>query len=345
MAAVLDQIIIATIAAHQPLNMSVLSRKSSLLRMLQENSREDSGSPIKVKFRHERNNGGSYDRYDRFNTAHVEQFAEGSLEWKFNYVNVTVDEATLLRNAGMNIGDLMRINDIRTLPARTQTTLFNIFGQEMAGALEDMSTLLAVQSWGDGTGNSTKDITGIQAIANSSSTHTYAGIAGGELNTFGYAGFLSGVNDNLWAARFSSTAQSVDLDIIGNALNDANQGSADGVKWIFCPLDIWTTIELLLDGHETKQNERASQIGFTRNIEWVSQGATFFADPYCPRNSIYGINPEHTYMVVDPALNMEFSGFKEPTDQAAITGQLKIKSQLVCDDRAKNFRLDNITAD
>jgi len=41
---------------------------------------------------------------------------------------------------------------------------------------------------------------------------------------------------------------------------------------------------------------------------------------------------------------MSFSGFKEPVDQAAITGQLKCKAQLVCNDRAKQGVIINATA-
>jgi hypothetical protein len=36
-------------------------------------------------------------------------------------------------------------------------------------------------------------------------------------------------------------------------------------------------------------------------------------------------------------LDQQFSGFKTHPDRAVIEGQLKIKTQLVCDDRAKNF--------
>ena len=341
MAAVLDQITIATLAMHGDLNTAVLSRDSAALRILQDQAIEATGSPLKVKVRYKRNNGGFYAGFDQFNTTRVEQFAQGSLEWKNVYVNVTIDEDSLVENASMNIKDLMAINDIRKLPNRDRNTIFNLFGEEMAGALDDIRKLLGDGFYSDGTGSGGKEITGFAAAV--SNTATYAGIAYTELGQFDYAGFLSGSNDYIWAGRGKDLASaSITLDELANGLNDANQGGADSVDCIFVPLDIYSSLELQLEGQRTRVNADMADIGFRQNIEWVSFGVTIYPDPFCPANTVYGINKNHTHMYIHPALNMDFSGFKEPTDQAAITGQLKMKCQLLCDDRAKNFKLTSV---
>ena len=162
-------------------------------------------------------------------------------------------------------------------------------------------------------------------------------------------GQLEAVQAEVAAAQFRITelekslaSASITLDELANGLNDANQGGADSVDCIFCPLDIYSSLELQLEGQRTRVNADMADIGFRQNIEWVSFGATIYPDPYCEANTVYGINKNHTRMYIHPALNMEFSGFKEPTDQAAITGQLKLKTQMACDDRAKNFKLTNV---
>ena len=343
MAAITDQITIATLAMHGDLNAAVLSRDSAALRIMQDKSSENTGSPVKVKIRYKRNNGGWYSGFDQFNTTRVEQFAEGSLNWANVYVNVTVDEDTLVENASMNIRDLMGINDIKKIPARDRNTIFNLFGEEMGGALDDIRKLLANALYEGTTGD--KEFDGFNVITKNDTA--YAGIAHTDLGDLDYGtnGFLSTGTDKVWAGRYkdgSSTA--LTLDLLADALNDANQGGADAVDCIFVPLDIYSSLELQLEGQKTRQNENMAAIGFRQNIEWVSFGATIYPDPYCPANRVFGINSNHTKLMVHPALNMDFSGFKEPTDQAAITGQLKLKTVLYCDDRAKNFRLDNVTA-
>tara|TARA_Y100001938_G_scaffold151043_1_gene245425 strand:- start:3217 stop:4236 length:1020 start_codon:yes stop_codon:yes gene_type:complete len=339
MAAVLDQISIATLAMHGDLNQAVLSRNSAALRIMQDGAQRKTGSPIKVKVRHKRNNGGWYKGFDTFDTTRVEQFAEGQLQWANVYVNVTIDESSLVENASMNIKDLMGVSDIKRLPSRDRATIFNLFGEEMAGALDDMQDKLGNSLYSDGTSN---QMDGFANLVDS--TGTYAGIAYNELGAFGYNGFLSGGADNIWAAKEKGTVGAITLDVLADALNDANQGGADAIDCVFCPLDIYSSIELQLEGQKTRPNENMAAIGFRQNIEWVSQGCTFYPDPFCTAGTVYGINKNHTKLYLHPGLDMEFSGFKEPTDQAAITGQLKTKIQLYCDDRAKNFKLTGVTA-
>ena len=345
MAAITDQITIATLAMHGDLNAAVLSRDSAALRIMQDKSTENTGSPVKVKIRYKRNNGGWYSGFDQFNTTRVEQFAEGSLNWANVYVNVTVDEDTLVENASMNIRDLMGINDIKKIPARDRNTIFNLFGEEMGGALDDIRKLMADALYNGDITTDAKKFDGFTKITKKDTS--YAGISHTELGALDYGtnGFLSGGTDNIWAGRYkTNSSTALTLDLLADALNDANQGGADAVDCIFVPLDIYSSLELQLEGQKTRQNENMAAIGFRQNIERVSFGATIYPDPYCPADTVYGINSNHTRLMVHPSLNMDFSGFKEPTDQAAITGQLKLKTVLYCDDRAKNFQLAAVTA-
>ena len=342
MAVVLDQINIATYQAFDKsvLNRELLSQDCAALRMLQENAVRAEGDPINVKVRYKRNNGGEYSGYDRMNTDQVEQLAEGSLEWKGYYVNVTIDEQTMVRNASMNIADLMSVKSLKSLPANGKAIL-NIVGEAMVGAMDDMKHLLAEALWQTTPG--AKDMDSIPNIVNL--TSTYASIAYDSLNTFDYVGLTSGSNDNIWAGRVSSnsgTNRSLDEDILQQVIDDCSIG-ADTPKWAFCGRDAYRALTLLLEGAKTRPNAAVSEIGFTKHIEWADYGVTFLRDEYCDRNEIYIINPKHLKLFIHPKLDMVFSGFKEPTDQAALTGQLKCMVQLWCDDRAKQGLVDDVT--
>jgi len=340
MAAVLDQLTIATQALHPDLNRELLSRESPALRLLQENAVRKGGSPIKVKVRYKRNNGGWYSGYDKFDTDQVEQLAEGSLEWKNVYVNVTIDEDTLVKNAGMNIRDLMGLKDLRALPTRQRECIINIFGEQMKAAIEDMRDLLAKALYDKSPGS--KQMESFYTIIDNDST--YAGIGYTELGKFGYKGLVSGTEDYIWAAKVDSnggTLRSLDLDMVRAILSDCSVG-ASKPKWAFCGRDAYGAISLLLEGQKVRQNDQVAEIGFTGNIEWVEYGVTFIEDPYCDLNTIFFVNPDHLKLYIHPALDFVFTGFKEPVDQAAITGQIKAMVQLWCDDRAKQGRLEDV---
>jgi len=345
MAAILDQISIATLAMHPDLNAKLLSRNSALLRILQGKSSNMTGSPLKIKVRYKRNNGGWYAGFDTFNTARVEQLAEGSVNWTNVYVNVTVDEDTLVTNAGMTIKDLLSVNSLKNLPKRDRVTLINIFGAELEGAIDDKEDLLAKAIYTGASAN--KQLTGIETIIDSSSA--YGGMSVTELGQFdtrkGILNNKAAGLENVWSAKEKDhSSQSILLEMIADGLNDCNQGSADSIDYIIMPLDIYSSIELQLEGQKTRPNESLSAIGFRTNIEWVSFGCTFVADPYCSDDTVFGVNTNHLKLATHPGLQMEMSQFKEPTDQAAITAQVKSKLQLWCDDRAKHFKLTNVTA-
>lgn len=342
MAAVLDQITLATLAEYPDLNREVLSRDCPALRMLQEKAVRKGGKSIDVTVRYKRNNGGWYSGYDQFDTAHVDQLAQGTLQWKNVYVNVTIDEDTLVENAGMNIRDLMSIRDIRRLGKRDRHTIFNIFGEEFAGAVDDIKDKMATGIYSDGTGDGGKQVTGFAAAIDDD--NTYAGIAYNELGTFDYTGILSGTNDQIWASKKKDlSSASLDLSTIADVLNDCAKG-AHSPSWAFLPRDLYSALALQLEGQKTRPNPDISQIGFRNNIEWLEFGVTFFRDEYCPSGTVYFVNPEFMKLYIHPALDMSFSSFKEPTDQAAITGQLKCKMQLVSTDRAKQGVIVNAVA-
>ena len=130
--------------------------------------------------------------------------------------------------------------------------------------------------------------------------------------------------------------------ILGLALHDCAQGGTDGVDYIIVSPNVYVQLEQALET-AVRRDEYMSNIGFLQNMEWGAFGATIVADPFMPSGNVIGINTNHTFMVKHESLDTEFSGFKTPTNKATIEGQLKLKCQLVCDDRAKNFWIKNVT--
>jgi len=360
----------ATVPSQQGLNQNLLSKTSALLRVLQEAAKRETGSPIRAHVRYNRNNSQWYyggetltarrtiANSDGSTDTGSEQFAQAEYNWKDLSVNVMVTESMLVENAGLNINDLLNVDNINGIPERDRNTVFNIFGREVEMAGDDMSdalaTALASNDGAPATG-SHDDANAVHSVFTLLDNGAFGGIDADGLGNFSDLGLLDTYynshdtgsdisNTTKWEARSINLGllETADLqynltkEVLGLALHDCAQGGTDSVDYIFVNPRVYVGLEMLLEG-QTRRDETMSNIGFTQNMTWNAFGTTIMADPFVDASDVIGINTKHTYLAIHPALDQQFSGFKTRPDAATIEGQLKIKTQLVCDDRAKNF--------
>ena len=375
---ILNQIEMATVPSQQGLNQNLLSKTSALLRVLQDAAKRETGSPIRAHVRYNRNNSqwyyGGEDLVatrtqalsDAAGDTGTSQFAQAEYNWKDLSVNVMITESMLVENAGLNINDLLNINDIGGIPERDRNTVFNIFGKEVEMAGDDMSdalaTAIASSDGAPGDNDHDDSASTIHSLFTLLDGGTVGGLTAASLgdfslglldtyhNTHNDAGVGSAAADisatNKWRAKYidvsgtgyNGTAAQYNLskELLGLALHDTAQGGTDSVDYVFCNPRVYVGLEMLLED-QTRRDETMSNIGFNQNMTWNAFGTTIMADPFVPAHSVIGINPKHTYLAIHPAMDQQFSGFKTRADRATIEGQLKIKTQLITDDRAKNF--------
>ena len=361
----------ATVPNQQGLNLNLLSKTSALLRVLQDAAKRETGSPIRAHVRYNRNNSQWYYGGEDLTATRTqansnaaadtgsEQFAQVEYNWKDLSVNVMITESMLVENAGLNINDLLNINDISGIPERDRNTVFNIFGKEVEMAADDMSDALATaitsNDGAPGTG-SHDDSNAVHSIFSLMDDGTVGGLGPNALGNFSSLGLLD-TYFNTWDAGSDITStpkwdakqinvsgaglddnveDNLSKELLGLALHDCAQGGTDSVDYIFCNPRVYVGLEMLLEG-QTRRDETMANIGFTQNMSWNAFGTTIMADPFVPAHSVIGINTKHTYLAIHPALDQQFSGFKTRAERATIEGQLKIKTQLVTDDKAKNF--------
>ena len=385
---ILQQIEMATLPSQQGLNTALLSKTSPLLRVLQDAAKRETGSPIRAHVRYNRNTSQWYYGSDSLTALRnigdgtsgagnadaaadtgSQQFAQVEYSWKDLSVNVMVTESMLVENAGLNINDLLNIDNISGIPERDRNTVFNIFGKEVEMAADDMSDALATAIASNDGGPNTDahdDANAIHSVFTLLDGGTFGEVGAAALgdfslglldtyhNTHNAAGESGAATDrsatNKWRSKFidvggsgyvsggSDTDQRYNLskELLGLALHDCAQGGTDSVDYVFVNPRVYVGLEMLLEG-QTRRDETMSNIGFNQNMTWNAFGTTIMADPFIGASDVVGINTKHTYMAIHPALDQQFSGFKTHPDRAVIEGQLKIKTQLVCDDRAKNF--------
>ena len=375
---ILNQIEMATVPSQQGLNQNLLSKTSALLRVLQDAAKRETGSPIRAHVRYNRNNSqwyyGGEDLVatrtqalsDAAGDTGTSQFAQAEYNWKDLSVNVMITESMVVENAGLNINDLLNINDIGGIPERDRNTVFNIFGKEVERAGDDMSdalaTAIASSDGAPGDNDHDDSASTIHSLFTLLDGGTVGGLTAASLgdfslglldtyhNTHNDASVGSAAADvtetNKWRSKYidvsgtgyNGTAAQYNLskELLGLALHDTAQGGTDSVDYVFCNPRVYVGLEMLLED-QTRRDETMSNIGFNQNMMWNAFGTTIMADPFVPAHSVIGINSKHTYLAIHPAMDQQFSGFKTRADRATIEGQLKIKTQLITDDRAKNF--------
>ena len=268
---ILNQIEMATVPSQQGLNQNLLSKTSALLRVLQDAAKRETGSPIRAHVRYNRNNSqwyyGGEDLVatrtqalsDAAGDTGTSQFAQAEYNWKDLSVNVMITESMLVENAGLNINDLLNINDIGGIPERDRNTVFNIFGKEVEMAGDDMSdalaTAIASSDGAPGDNDHDDSASTIHSLFTLLDGGTVGGLTAASLgdfslglldtyhNTHNDAGVGSAAADisatNKWRAKYidvsgtgyNGTAAQYNLskELLGLALHDTAQGGTDSV--------------------------------------------------------------------------------------------------------------------
>ena len=153
-AAQLDEIIATTYQKVKPVLSDNVTKESPLLAILDSKSRvsEDGGRVLQRPILYALNDTvGSYSGYDPIDVTPQDGVGLAEYSWKQYAGSVTIDGLSELVNEGS---------------ARILNLLEQKFEQLRLSMTEDLNAML----WGDGTGNSSKDMLGLQAIIAASGT-------------------------------------------------------------------------------------------------------------------------------------------------------------------------------
>lgn len=206
--------------------------------------------------------------------------------------------------------------------------------------------------YGDGTGNSNKDLLGlVAAVDDTTSVTTYGG--------------LSRATYTNW--RGTLTAQSGSLSLANLAADvDAAQRGSDMPDLIVCPPAVWTIYEALLTptvAHNMSVTEfritengaaPISNLGANQGFRALTfRGIPVVSDEKCTANNIFTLNTNHlTWWNIPAAPSMgrtenrgfQWTGFKEPINQDAVAGQLLFYGQLTTDSPRTHARRTGVTS-
>ena len=265
--------------------------------------------------------GGSYAGLDLLSTSQQNTRTRAKFDPKQNYFSVVIDGI----QQAVNKGD---------------AAILDLLATEMESVAEDMKDGLGTQMYSDGTGNSSKDIVGLDAaIDDGNGTATY-----GELARATYTTWLSTLTSNTGAITLAQLRSAYDSAKIGE----------DKPTLIVTTPAIWTTYEGLLtatinyhtqvQGYPKMTRFGISREGGTGQVGDVGFDTLFFrgipvvADEKCTSGRLYMINERHLWFAkLDHAKHptdrsgFAWTGLKEPTNQDGEVGQFLLYGNIVAD--------------
>lgn len=241
---------------------------------------------------------GSYDGYDPIDVTPQDGFGYATYSWKQYAGSVTIDGRTELLNAGE--AQIIPILQAKFDQLRVST--------EMA-----MNTML----WGDGTGNSSKNFLGIQAVIKNSGT----------------LGGIDPSTETWWKSRVNSTDLGMTTTAVVTSLNSMLNSLKlvkSKPKFEFTTQENYEAYEALAVPQVRFTDMRMAELGFDAIAH---KGAEILYDTDCPDGYWYFINPEHLEFVQHSARWMKLLDFVRPADQDAKTALVVSAGNLVTDCR------------
>ena len=272
----------------------------------------DGGERIVVPIMYGKNTtAGSYSGYDTVDVTPQAGIDSAEYNWKQYAVSITISGEEERKNAGTS--KIIDILEARTKQARMSMT-------------EQLSTGM----FSDGTGNSSKDLTGFEAMVLNSGTY-------GGINSATYT---------WWQAGVDTASEALGTSKMRTAFNTASIGGKDTPDIIVMTQTLYQSYEGLLTpttatGYFPTPGEKKMGDGGFQSLSF--KGVPVVWDELVPSGTVYFLNTQHMNLSVHRDANFETSDFVKPENQDARVAQILFMGNLTCDRRKSFYKLTSKT--
>lgn len=214
----------------------------------------------------------------------------------------------------------------------------NLMDTEMSEAKDSIRDKFCSQLFGDGTGNSFKNITGLKAGIDDG---TLVDIYGGIQRTI-YTWFKSNVTSSFGSLTLGKLA----------TMFDTCKSGSDKPSIIVTTETIWSALEALLQTQvrfTADSNGYASADGGLQNLSF--RATPVLADEYCPAGELYMINEKYVklYYMKHAKYPTDSNGLtvtplREPVDQDGQVGYILWAGNLINSQPRRSARATGVTA-
>lgn len=251
--------------------------------------------------------GGSYSDLDTLTIAKSDNIAAAVYDWKQYYEPVRVSRLDLAKTSG-DAGKL------------------DLVASKIKIAESNLAENLSVGIFSDGTGNTSKDITGFAAML--SATSTYGGIAPADMATWAAQVLANGaVNRALTLALFQK-------------LDGACANGKDALSLFVSKQNVYDEAYALFTAFQRIESEEMGKLGFK---SLMINGKPLVVDSHATANAVIGLNEEYVHMFIHKDNNMrkEHHASLETTD--SMLTKVFWMGNIGCSQRRRQGILKDIT--
>lgn len=294
------------------------------LRWLMEKKRlrlEDGGRRIIEPLIYGKGQAVSYGEWDPIQVTPQEGISAAEYPWKSVAAPIVISGQEEAQNSGTS-------------------QIINLLRAKVMQAEETLKDSLNAMAYGDGTGNSGKDILGLGALVASTEGPATVGNIVVADNTW----WRSQVYDKALGSSASSLRA-----YLTTAYNAASKGN-DTPDLLLSDFDVFELYESQLLPNVRYTDVESANAGFT-NLTF--KGATYFPDADAPAKTVFGLNSKYIGIVGDKKRWFKMTPFTSGLASTPTTGSVAAMIDgrfswitsylnLVCSNRARQFKVYNI---
>lgn len=264
----------------------------------------------------------SYSGYDLLDVTPQGGFTSMELAWKYLSVSISISGQEEFENTG----DKVRI--------------FNLLDGKIRQAELSLKLALNAQLYGDGTGNSGKNVTGLGlAVQSGAAWSTYGGIdSSASLGSFWrnqWIDFTGAGNTNFGTAAGTSTQG---IKAMRTMYNNCTRGNSRP-SIIVTTQALMEAYEANIEGSKLRLTDtKLGEAGFA-NLTYKDVPIIFDQD--CPSNTMFFLNADFMKLVVGKGRNFVNTDFQKPENQDAKVSQIMWAGNLVVFKRDQQGRIGN----
>jgi hypothetical protein len=265
----------------------------------------DGGERIVVPLMYGKNTtAGSYSGYDPLDTTPQTGIDAAEYNWKQYSVSITISGEEERKNNG------------------SKTRIINLLEAKTKQAELSLREALGEGLFSDGTGNGSKDLTGLKAMVDDSGT--YGGIASG---TYTW-----------WQAKTDEDATTLSIAIMRALFNDCSTGGSDTPDLLVTTQAVYQFYEALLTNFNGNvsyftPSEDQKKLGDAGFQSLGFKGRPLVWDELCTTGYMYMLNTKHFNLTIHSDANFKVTPFIKPENQDARVAQVLFMGNITCDRR------------
>ena len=277
----------------------------------------DGGERMRIAIEYAKNTAGdSYDDLEAINVTRQQTTTSAFYNWKQYAYSVVIS------------GKEMRINK------GSKTKLFGLLEQRMNSAAMSLADRMATDLYLDGTGNGSKNITGLAAaIETTTGTTAYAGVP---------------TSNTAWANKVQATAGAAAVNLvpylrsIWNQCSQGSEGFNSHPNLVVTTRSVYETYESTMAPAVRYEDTDKANTGFKT---LTFKGEPFIWSDFCTSGTAFVLNLNHLFMYVHSDANFSKSseGLQKPINQDSLVTQIFFMGNMLANNRRKLGKITGLT--